>query len=170
LTFGGAQKNMTIETEEQANKALQELSSQQIKRDEINNEFHSKMSLMKAEYQAQFAVLDEKIQQIFSDLEKFAENNRPDKTKTLVLNQGKISWRNSSSLIIDDEAEIVQLLLKLKLGRYLKQTIKLKRDALLADEGFVKILDGVQIEKKEFLSITPNGGKAIKKKLDEIAQ
>ena len=94
-------------------------------------------------------------------VQAWANANRADltgdgRTKTVRLATGEIAWRMTPTAVrITGEAAVIATLLKRRLVRFLRRSVALNKEAMLADREAAERVPGVAFEQREEFVVTP---------------
>jgi phage host-nuclease inhibitor protein Gam len=147
---------------EEASALLAEIGERQRNFTVIQVALHEAVAAATARAEADAAPIKAAIERATQGLQVWAEANRVALTdggtrKTVTLPSGEISWRlRPPSVRVTDEGAVVAKAVELDLVQFIRTTIKLNREALLADPVGAMQLPGVSIGSKgeEFI-VTP---------------
>ncbi|MEK8021370.1 MAG: host-nuclease inhibitor Gam family protein [Candidatus Parabeggiatoa sp.] len=154
-----------IKTEQKASETLSRIANLQQTQTELTDELNSKTVMLRNKYDERLKDISTKIQKEFESLTDWATQNRQENEKTRNLTSGKITWRKSTYLEVHDEEKVIQTLKRLKLGGLIKQTLAVKKNALINEPDLISKMKHVELCERETLTVTPTAGKALKKEI-----
>lgn len=147
---------------DQASEFISEIGRLQRDRDRIQADMNDQMAKIKEQFEAQALPLAERIKLLSSGVQLFCEANRDEltdgrKVKYAILAAGKINWRMRPKKVNARGVEkIIQTLKAMGLGRFVRTTEEINKEALLDEENLANSVPGITISQGEDFVITPH--------------
>jgi phage host-nuclease inhibitor protein Gam len=127
----------------------------------IQADTDEKIKNLKLEAANKIEPINQEIEKLFTGLYVFAEANREklagDKTKTIKLATGSISWHMTPPKVaISNIKKVLAALKKLGLERFIRKVEEPDKEAMLKEKEAVKSVKGIKIEQHEEFIVKPD--------------
>ena len=146
------------------------LAELQNQRNNLNQQLVRKQQELDKVFETEITAINQTIEEETKRLQTWLTTNRhkipPNSGKTIKFTSGKVSWRDGKeSLVIGEENQLVDTLMKLKQGQYLKMKVTLDKTALAKATPQLQETLGIHKQRgPETLTLTPNNGDKIELK------
>lgn len=150
-------KESEYKTWEEVDNALKELGELEIQREKLEGEQTLKINQIKDEILKKAAGLDEKINKIKKEIERFAEQNRADFShkRSKTLNFGKIFFRYTESISTRCVATAINSLKALNLDAFIRVKEELDKEQLKTLDGKTLARCGITLKQVDKITIEP---------------
>jgi phage host-nuclease inhibitor protein Gam len=158
------------QTKDETVELIAEIGRKQRQRERLRADMNDEMAAVKEKYEAQALPLADEIKRMSAGVQAWCEANRDaitngGKVKFAMLASGKINWRmRPPKVLIRGKEAVIAALKALGLGRFLRTTEDINKEAMLAEPALAQTVGGVTISQGEDFVITP-----FETELEEVA-
>lgn len=151
-------KESTYQSWDEVNGAMKKLAELNIQKKALENEQNSKIDEIKKEISLQAEGLIKEIDLIKKDITRFAEQHREEFTqkRTKVLTFGKISFRYTSWVWVDNATAAIKSLKSFAMDKYLRVKEELDKEALVEADPKLLAKCGIQLRSGDKITIEPD--------------
>lgn len=152
---------VTFADQHEVDAAIAQIGAAQRKRDEIETAMNTELATVKERYEAAAAPHAGVIDQLGEGVRIWCEANRIKLTKegrikTAKFGAGEVSWRTRPPRVnVRGEGIVIEALKRLGLGRFIRTSETLDKNAILADPDAVQDIKGLSISQGEDFVIKP---------------
>lgn len=158
------------QSREAVTEAIAEIGRAQRERERIKAAMNDELAQIKQRYEEQAAPHAAVIQEMTAGVQTWCEAHRDEltnggKVKTAALQSGEVRWRiTPPSVGIKIKEKVIEALGSMGLNRFLRQSVEIDKQAILAEPEAVEHIKGITISQREEFVIVP-----FETKLEEIA-
>lgn len=140
------------------NSAMKRFAELNVKKKALENEQNTRIDAVKKETSLQAEELLKEIDLIKKEITRFAEQHRDEFTqkRTKVLTFGKISFRYTSWVWVQDVKSAIKSLKSFAMDKYLRVKEELDKDALLDADPKLLAKCGIQLRSGDKITIEPD--------------
>lgn len=151
-------KESTYQNWDEVNSAMKHLAELNIRKKALENEQNIRIDEVKKEISLQSEGLIKDIAFVTKEITRFAEQHRDEFTqkRTKVLTFGRISFRYTSWVWVEDAKAAIKSLKTFAMDKYLRVKEELDKDALLEADPKLLAKCGIQLRSGDKITIEPD--------------
>lgn len=151
-------KESTYQNWDEVNQAMKRLAELNIQKKRLENEQNTRIDEVKKDISLQSEELIKEIDFIKKDITRFAEQHRDEFTqkRTKTLTFGKISFRYTSWVWVEDAKSAIKSLKTFAMDKYLRVKEELDKDALIDADPKLLAKCGIQLRSGDKITIEPD--------------
>lgn len=151
-------KESTYQNWDEVNNAMKHLAELNIRKKSLENEQNARIDEIKKEISQQGEGLVKEISYVTKEITRYAEQHRDEFTqkRTKVLTFGKISFRYTSWVSVEDAKAAIKSLKSFAMDKYLRVKEELDKDALLEADPKLLAKCGIQLRSGDKITIEPD--------------
>lgn len=160
----GKQLQWVPQSREEVNTAIGEIGTLTRDRTVLEAEMNAKISAIQAEYGEQVAPLNARIELLSNGVSSWCQMYRPQLTQDGQVKfhdfaTGRVNWHFTPwSVAVRGVEEVIKLLRRKRLSRYLRTKVEIDKASLLKDrEKLDGKIEGITFKQEEVFSISPTG-------------
>jgi len=153
---------LAAQNQDDAAELIKELGNKRREILRIETAMNDEIAKIKHHFEKYAAPIKAEVEELITSIQSWAEVNREDltngnKTKTVKLATGEINWRSRPPKVsLRGKDKILKALDELGLGRFIRTTKEIDKEALLKEKDVAKNVSGVSISSEgEDFSISP---------------
>ncbi|WP_048797091.1 MULTISPECIES: host-nuclease inhibitor Gam family protein [Serratia] len=140
------------QSKEEASLHIRKLGDAKREAERLETRMNDEIGAITEKYMPQIETLKKEVATLFKGIQAWCEANKDEltkggKAKTANLTTGSVSWRfNPASCSVRNVEDVLEMLHKMGLERFIRVKEEVNKDAVLADPAAVKGIAGISIK------------------------